>query len=244
MTLEEQLSAYLVTIADNVPKVYEAGKNAGGGGGYEKGYEDGAKAEYDKFWDNFQENGNRTDYRYAFRKPWNDAIFKPKHNLVVANANAMFDQTNITDLAGLLKAQGVTMDTSSCTTVANMFYIASGLLTVPTINVTNATALTLLFYNDTKLHTIEKIVFKANGGNTFDRAFNNCVALENITFEGTVTESFDIHWSTELTHDSLMSIIEHLGTVSSKTCTLGSANLAKLTDTEKAIATQKGWTLA
>ena len=50
--------------------------------------------------------------------------------------------------------------------------------------------------------------------------------------------------SNKLTHDSLMSIINNLATVSTtQTLTLGSTNLNKLTDDEKAIATNKGWTL-
>ena len=46
-------------------------------------------------------------------------------------------------------------------------------------------------------------------------------------------------------HDSLMSIINNLATVTTtQTLTLGSTNLAKLSSEEKAIATNKGWTLA
>jgi hypothetical protein len=64
---------------------------------------------------------------------------------------------------------------------------------------------------------------------------------------------FNVQNSTKLTHDSLInnegtgilnSLEDKSGTGSTWTITLGSANLAKLTDGEKAIATQKGWTLA
>ena len=49
----------------------------------------------------------------------------------------------------------------------------------------------------------------------------------------------------KLTHDSIMVIINGLQTVTTtQTLTLGSTNLAKLTDEEKKIATDKGWTLA
>jgi hypothetical protein len=61
---------------------------------------------------------------------------------------------------------------------------------------------------------------------------------------------FDVHWSTKLTHDSLMSIINHLSDKSSDTSgttwtiTLGTENIAKLTDDEIAIAEAKGWEVA
>ena len=53
----------------------------------------------------------------------------------------------------------------------------------------------------------------------------------------------------KLSVNSLLNMIEHLqdlNKVGKPTCTLtiGSTNLEKLTDEEKAIATQKGWTLA
>lgn len=52
-----------------------------------------------------------------------------------------------------------------------------------------------------------------------------------------------------LTHDSLMNIINGLYDIASKGCNvqklvLGTTNLAKLSDEEKAIATNKGWALS
>ena len=57
--------------------------------------------------------------------------------------------------------------------------------------------------------------------------------------------SFDISGSTLYTRDALVEILNNLATVtSSRTLTMGSTNLAKLTEDDKAIATAKGWTLA
>lgn len=65
----------LTTVAENVPKVYEAGK----------------QAEYDEFWDNFQENGNRTYYPNAFcYGGWNDDNFNPKYPIKPTSCNNMF----------------------------------------------------------------------------------------------------------------------------------------------------------
>ena len=58
------------------------------------------------------------------------------------------------------------------------------------------------------------------------------------------------HWNkidTFVSMEELNSIINALkdysGSGKTYTCTLGATNLAKLTDAEKAIATEKGWTL-
>ena len=76
-------------------------------------------------------------------------------------------------------------------------------------------------------------------------AFNNCNSLANITGNPNFKVSFSLSASQNLTHDSLMVVINGLQTVTTTpTLTLGAANLAKLTDEEKAVATGKGWTLA
>lgn len=71
----------------------------------------------------------------------------------------------------------------------------------------------------------------------------------NFTVFGGLTNlkiDLDLSRCSNLTHDSLMNVINEAADVTSspKTLTLGTTNLNKLTDDEKAIATNKGWTLA
>lgn len=77
-----------------------------------------------------------------------------------------------------------------------------------------------------------------------DACFGRCFALKNITGAIRFPVSFDLSGCTKLTHDSLMNVVDGLVEVEGKTLRLGTDNLAKLTDEEKAIATGKGWTLA
>ena len=75
--------------------------------------------------------------------------------------------------------------------------------------------------------------------------FAGCSALTTITGNPNFNCSVSFSDSENLTHDSLMVVINGLQTVTTtQTLTLGPANLAKLTDEEKKIATDKGWTLA
>lgn len=86
---------------------------------------------------------------------------------------------------------------------------------------------------------------KQLNGSSNGSCFANCNNLTTITggprFGVTISFS-DCH---KLTHDSLMVIINGLQTVeTTQKLTLGTENLAKLTDEEKKVATDKGWTLA
>lgn len=80
------------------------------------------------------------------------------------------------------------------------------------------------------------------------RAFSSCTALENVTLEsGFNANSLDLSVSTLYSVETLVAILEALADRTDDTAhtlTLGETNLAKLTDEQKAIATDKNWTLA
>ena len=77
------------------------------------------------------------------------------------------------------------------------------------------------------------------------RCFYNCTALTTITGNPNFKVSVDFSKSTNLTHDSIMVIINGLQTVTTtQTLTLGSTNLGKISEEEQQVATGKGWTLA
>ena len=220
----------LVAVAENEQKVYDAGK----------------KAEYDNFWDNFQDYGERSGYQYAFAYSfWDENIFKPKYNLTAYDGSFMFYYNRSSlNIKTALENAGVVLDTSGATNVQNMFY-RCGSPELPTIDLSSATNTIRCFYS-ADIVTIEKVIFSENTV-IASNLFGDTSGLENITIGGEICSDIIFSACTKLTHDSLMSIINHLndfsGTTTTKTCTLGTTNLAKLTDAEKAIATQKGWTL-
>ena len=75
-------------------------------------------------------------------------------------------------------------------------------------------------------------------------AFDGCSSLVDFYPPQNFNANMRFSSSTSLSHDSLMRIINNLmTTTSTKTLELGTTNLAKLSDEEIAIATNKGWTV-
>ena len=75
--------------------------------------------------------------------------------------------------------------------------------------------------------------------------FAGCTALTTITGNPNFKVSLNLVNCDKLTHDSIMVVINGLQTVTTtQKLTLGTDNLAKLTEADKKIATDKGWTLA
>ena len=248
-----------MTIAEKITRakadfdeVYEAGKQAGGGGGntekaFEEGKEAGKQAAYDELWDSLQTNGTRTDYEGGFGSIWNDGNFRPKYSMTPQNANRIFGCSKITDLQALLDECGVTLDFSKITGNRLVQWLQSSDVTrVGTVDLTSLTNATYVFYAAMKLVTIEKLIFSEN--NVFANSwFQECPKLTNINaVEGTIASNgFNVSYSKLLTHDSLMRIInvlkDYSGSGTTYTITFGSNNIAKLTEAEIAIANNKGW---
>lgn len=182
-------------------------------------YDAGKQTEYDKFWDTFQQNGKRTNYNRAF---FSETMAQSGWN--DKNYNPKYD---IVTISG-----------------AQTFWCALITDTKVPITLKDGCNANTMFGSCTRLVTIPKLILEGTV-TSWANAFVACNALEEINIEGVIDKDISFASSSKLAHGSIMNIIECLGTVSStRTLTLGTENLAKLTDTEKAIATQKGWTLA
>lgn len=234
------------------------GRAEGYAQGLEEGKQVGIQTEYDRFWDEYQCNGKKANYRCAFNGyGWTAKNFYPKYDIKGSNSGYqtfMFfnnDSARILekiDLSQRLKDCGVTFDCSGSEYMDCTFY-GTNVSVIPEVSTVGCTGqLTQVFYNP-YVETIEKLILRDDGVQKFYNTFNNATSLKNIVIEGTIGKNgFNVSWS-PLTHDSLMSIINALqdktgDTSASWAVTLGADNLAKLTDAEKAIATQRGWTLA
>jgi hypothetical protein len=140
------------------------------------------------------------------------------------------------------------LDCSSATSVANMFRGAGGQktnLNIAGLDTSNATDFSYMFYGS-KVVRIGKIIL-SNATNV--SSFINQSNLEEFYVEGEIAiTGLSLSSCRNLTHDSLMSVLNALhdysGSTSTYKLTLGSTNLAKLTADEIAIAEGKGWTLA
>jgi hypothetical protein len=217
--------------------------------GWNNGYEAGRKAEHDQFWDAIQNNGKRTGYSCAFAS-WGAEYIRPKYKIIATGKNDGAQMFN--NCENLKKVEADYFDFSQKPTGTNndsgfyyTFYLCRKLEEVEDIGLSPQYTYHTTFGSCENLHTIAKIRIDEN--TRFTDTFYRCAKLQSITIEGTLGQNgFNVS-ACPLTHDSLMSIINALKTFTdgtTKTVTLGATNIAKLTDAEKAIATQKGWTLA
>ena len=144
--------------------------------------------------------------------------------------------------------RGVRLDTSLVQIFSDMFNGCNYVTEIPHIDLSSATNVMGTFYGCQKVTSLS--ITLPDRELVFTNFVRDMIALENLDITGTINgNGFNISWSTKLTHDSLMSIINALADKSEDTSgtiwtvTLGETNIAKLTDEEINIATQKGWVL-
>lgn len=161
----------LVTIAENVPKVYDAGK----------------KAEYNEFWDNIN---TLASYRFA-GTAWNKNTFKPNKDITVGNFGFYYHnwQGTAYDLAAQLENAGVTLTLNSAADQQTFYY--AWFTRLPKLNFTKCSGVfDRVFQGDAQLVTIDKIILPPEGNVTsFNAPFTDCTKLKNITFEGVIDKS-------------------------------------------------------
>lgn len=249
----------IVELADITPKLnvtfehlnnvsdggYEAGYKTGYDTGYEDGYTTGVdtgygagkQAEYDNFWDKYQDNGNRTNYAYAYYGVgWNDELCQPKYPMKPVNARAMFAFSNISKIPEL--------DLSECTTARECFRNMPNLTELGVVDLRNNTTVDTVFTSSGALKRIEKVIF--GGKNTsYVSIFTQCKALTSVTFAGEIASYFDISHC-PLDADSVRSLVETLADLTGKETQivkLSNAAKSNLTDELREMIANKNWTL-
>ena len=220
--------------------------------GLEAGQEQGKQAQYDEFWDAYQDEGNRTDYAYAFAR-WRIGVFKPKYKIKPIGAiTMMFAYSQLTDIAQLLEDARVTLDTSEATGFRE-FTSYGSITRIPEISTIGASSLNSIFYNAPYLHTIDNLIFKDDGSQTWDSpSFKGLASLVNIEIEGKIGANLNMSNSSKLSYDSLINIINNLKdyseTSETRTLTLHATAKARLEGTNEGLAAieeanRKGWSL-
>ena len=139
------------------------------------------------------------------------------------------------------------LDLSQCTSCNNMFDTCAQLKRVSFAEGSGQllTHLGYCFRNCASLTYLSLPDGFGKNATNLSTCFSGCTSLAHITGSPNFKVSFSLSDCKNLTHDSLIVVINGLQTVTTaQTLTLGSTNLAKLTDDEKKVATDKGWTLA
>ena len=222
---------------------------------YNIGFVEGRQAEQSDFWDKFQQKGARTCYNGAFIG-WTDDMFYPKYDIVLGQlagvslgSAAAFVQAKIDNIKTRLEECGVKIFLRSLS-VQTMF-LGCQTEELPLFDCTGADWIS--WVSMFQGCTTRNANFKNGTFHYINDPFNNCPNLEEITLEGCRISPngfnklrFDL--CPKLTKQSILNVFNVLDNIagSGKVCviTLGANHLAKLTEEEKAIATEKGWTLA
>ena len=197
MTISEKI----IRAKDDYNSVYEAGKR------------EGRRA----LWNSVTNNGKRTNFEYAFDQ-WGTDEFYPESDILPNTlTRAMRLQGNVIDLAERMDECGYKIDTSKCSAMNWVFFGAS-ISRIPEINATACKSLEGTFYN-ANLVTIDKLVLREDGLNTFGQTFYNCKKLVGIEIEGVIGQDISFQYS-PLSRASVDNIFDHLkpfGTVWTET---------------------------
>ena len=190
-------------------------------------------------------------YMYG-KSGWSKTFLKFRSPLIVEGTNAkrLFYQYPLEELPDLL-------ETDKITNAESMFGVCELIKTIPNINTSNVTNMSEMFYGCFELETLPKL--NCSNVERINDVVANCTKLQNIggfenlgqAYKTTMAANYYYYklvlsFSNNLTHDSLMNVINNLYDIKSKGCNpqslvLGSTNLAKLTAEEIQIATDKGF---
>ena len=167
-----------------------------------------------------------------------DDLIQPNDTENVTNMGYMF--TNCDKLTSIPQ-----LNTSKVTNMYKMFNYCSKLTSIPQLNTSNVTDMRDMFSDCWALTTVPAIdANNVTNPNYLPNVFWNRMNLKSILMTN-IGVNLKISASTKFEREDLLVILNNLKTVTTATTlTMGATNLAKLTEEDKAIATNKGWTLA
>lgn len=190
----------------------------------------------------YSDTANGTNFSYMFGNCSKLTTIPQFDTSKGTNFNSMFQ--NCSKLTSVPQ-----LDTSNGTNFGAMFNGCSALTSILQLSTSNGTNFNGMFSACTALTTISLLNMSSMSGTSCINMFYNCTALENVTFEGTIPVRGNMSVFSScpnLTVESLMSFINALTNMSDTatyTITIGSTNLAKLTEEQIQIATDKRITL-
>lgn len=218
----------------------------------------GMQTEYDRFWDAFQENGNRTDYGGAFYGiGWTPETFKPKYDIVPTTAANLFRGTKNSmqglDLVERLEELGIVLDVSKITGTMSSTFQYCGFSRIGVVDTRGSSKFSYTFAElDGYNRTIEKIILKDDGSQTYEGMFAYSSTVVNVTFEGVIGQNgFNMQWAHKLSKASITSIINALSTTTSgltvtlsKTAVTSAFGSTTADEWLNLIATKNNWTIS
>lgn len=171
----------------------------------------------------------------------------------ITNTNSMF--ASCSSLKSISQ-----LDTSNVVNMGSMFASCSKLKSIPQLNTNKVTYMGWMFSQCTLLETIPQLDTSnvTNISNIVDncRYLENLGGFENLGMAYEISQSANysnytlkLSGSNNLTHESLMNVINNLYDIKTKGCNaqkliLGTTNINKLTSEEIAIATSRGWSVS
>ena len=184
-----------------------------------------------------------------------DDLIQPNDTENVTNMYYMFyecsklttipqlNTSNVTNMASMFRdCTKLTtiplLNTSNVTSMQNLFNGCNNLTTIPLLDISKIASTASMFRFCYKLTTIPAL--DASNVISTTSMFQDCSNLKSILMTN-IGVNLDISASTKFEREDLLVILNNLKTVTSATTLkMGATNLAKLTDEDKAIATNKG----
>ena len=135
------------------------------------------------------------------------------------------------------------LDTSNVTSMSYMLSYCQSLQTIPLLNTSSVTDMSSMFEGCQSLQTIPQL----NTSSVTDMSymFISCSYLEFLTMTN-IKVSFSISASTKFSQETLEALIDNLADLTGQTAqkfTMGSTNLAKVSQEKKDLATARNWSL-